>query len=223
MRHIILTTQRVSDCMNVTDVGFGKCTAGIVRGVKHISSCIYILTIVVSGIQIFKNKLYSHKRIFSCCVSSWVSDKCFNRVCQRIHTGCCSDKWRKTQGDFRIKNRIARNQRKIVDRIFVTSLCIYNDSGKRCLTSGSGCCWNSDQEWKFLMYFQDSFHLRKWLLRFCNAGTDSFGTVHTGAAAKSDQGITVILFVESQCFLYVGCCWIGNCFVVDCVWNICRC
>ena len=54
----LLSTQRVSDCMNISYIGFGESTACIEGGVEHISSCLNIIAMLIGNVYIFKNQFY---------------------------------------------------------------------------------------------------------------------------------------------------------------------
>ena len=70
------------------------------------------------------------------------------------------------------------------------------------------------------MYFQDAFHLCKRLIRFCNARSNCFGAVHTGATTKTNDCFAFRLVPEVFSFFYIDSSWIGNGFVINGIRNI---
>ena len=140
---------------------------------------------------------------------------------QGIHTCSSSDKRRQTQSNFRVKDCITRDQRKVIDRIFVSGICICNNGSESSFTSCTSSSWNCDEKRKFFVYFQNSLHLSQGLFRFYCTRTDSLCTVHTGTAAETDDHITSVFMIEVQCFLYIYSCRIGNCFIIYGVRNPC--
>ena len=120
---------------------------------KHIAARFHITAVIVGSIDIFKNQLHSQQCILTCTVSGRIPYVSLYRMGQSIHTCSRCDKRRQAQSDFGIKNRISRDQRKIIDGIFIAGLRIRDDSCQRRLTSGTCGSGNRHQKRQFFMYF----------------------------------------------------------------------
>ena len=59
MRYIVFSAKRMGNGVDISYIGFGKCTSGIERSVEHIATRFHITAVIVGGIDIFKNQLYS--------------------------------------------------------------------------------------------------------------------------------------------------------------------
>ena len=134
---------------------------------------------------------------------------------QRVHAGAGCDERRETHCDFRVKNRIPWDQRKIVDGVFMSCFRIGDNGGDGCLTAGTGCSRNGDEKRQLCVYFQNAFHLCQRFIRAGNLYADSFGTVDAGAAAKSDDGGTVTGMIKRCRLINIDCRRICDSFIVD--------
>ena len=98
-------------------------------------------------------------------------------------------------------------------------LCIC-DHGCQCgFASGSCCSRNCNQKRQLFVYFQDSLHLGKGLVRLGDSCAYCFGTVHTGAAAKSDNGLASGCVPQVFCFFHIVSGRIGYGFVINGISN----
>lgn len=98
-------------------------------------------------------------------------------------------------------------------------LSVCNDCGKGGLASGSGSSRNSYEKRQSFVYFQDAFHFGERFFGFCNTRAHSFRAVHTGTAAETDNDVAPVFMIELQRFCYVDRSWVGNGFVVYCIWK----
>ena len=205
--------------MNVSHVGLCKCTSGIERGSQHITACFYVASILICGVDIFKNQLYSQNGVFARAVSSGIANIRLYCVSQGIHPGSSGyERWQ-AYCNFRIQNRISRNQREVINRIFVASMGVCDDCRQCRFASGAGGGRYRHQKRELFVYFQNSFHLGKRLFRLYNTGPDRLGAVYAGAAAESDDAVTTFGFIKSDSFIYIRGCRIGHGFVIDTVRN----
>ena len=142
---------------------------------------------------------------------------------QRVHTGGRGDKGRKTERHLRVQHRIPRDQREIIDCVFVTGLSVRDHRRKGRLAPGPRSRRDRHQERKSPAHLQDPFHFGKRFLRAGQACTDRLGAVHAGAAAESDNAVAVIFLIEFDRFGHIDCRRIRNGFVINTEWDIIVC
>ena len=159
MRDAVLTAQTVCYGVYISDITFGKCSTGQIRGAEHFFSCRPVFAVFIGDREILEDQLDRFDRGFSGLLRGGAADICFDRMCQGIHAGCSGKLWRQTDGNFRFQNGVVRDQAEIVDRVFVMGIGIGDDGGKGCLASGSGSGGNGDQQGQLVHDMKDAFHL----------------------------------------------------------------
>lgn len=70
MWNIVLSSQRMGNCMYIAYIGFCKSAASEIRGAEHIPARFFIASVGVSSVQIFENQLHCIPGIFT---SAWCS------------------------------------------------------------------------------------------------------------------------------------------------------
>ena len=117
-------------------------------------------------------------------------------MCQRVHARCACDVWRKANREFRIENRIARNQAKILHGIFVMCCAIGHDGGDGGFRTGSCGCRHGKDWRQALEYAECTTHLCDALPRFHHACAGCLCAIHCGTAAKGDYAVALVVYVE---------------------------
>ena len=215
VRDVVLSAERMSDSVDISDIGFGKGRACEISGVQHIAACLGVIAVVTGAVEIGKDQLDGLDGIGAGFLRGGASDVRFDRMGEGIHTGGRGHVARQRTGDLRIEHRIARDKREVVDRILVARLAVGDDSGECRLAAGSGGRRNRNQRRQTLMYLENTLHLRQRLTWFCDARTDCFGTVDGRAAAESDDRLTVAAQVHRACLLDILAGRIGHRPVID--------
>ena len=213
----------MGDGVHISHIGLGEGTARIERGVEHIAAGLHIGAVRIGCINVFKDQLHGKQRVLSRSVCCGIPDISLHRVGQRVHTGGRGDKGRKTERHLRVQHCISRDQREIIDRVFVTGLSVRDHRRKGRLASGPRSRRNRHQERQPPAHLQDPFHFGKGFLRAGQACTDRFGAVHAGPAAEADDAVTVVFLIEFDRFRYIDCRRVRYCFIVDAVGNVIVC
>ena len=95
MWNIVLSSQRMGNCMYIAYIGFCKSAASEIRGAEHIPARFFIASVGVSSVQIFENQLHCIPGIFTGAWCSGITNISFHCVGECIHTCGSGDKWRK--------------------------------------------------------------------------------------------------------------------------------
>ena len=206
--------------MNITHIGFGKCNPRTVSSPKHSFSGFLIVSIVISIFQMLMDQTYCFLCHSSGLFCSGAANICLYCMSQCIHTGSSCNISRKSYCLMIVEHRIARNQYKIIDRIFIMLFTVSDDRSQCGLTSSSCCSWNCDQKWKPLMYFEQTFHLLNALVGLYDPGTCSLGTIHGGSAAKCNDCLGSFCQIQLSGLLHIPDSGIGHSSVIDTIRNI---
>ena len=101
-----------------------------------------------------KSQLYSQNGVFARAVSSGIANIRLYCVSQGIHPGSSGyERWQ-AYCNFRIQNRISRNQREVINRIFVASMGVCDDCRQCRFASGAGGGRYRHQKRELFVYFQ---------------------------------------------------------------------
>ena len=74
MRNIILATKGMCNCMNISNIRFGKSTACKIRSSEHIFASFLIRTVCIGTVQIFEDQLYGIQCILSGALVGYAAD-----------------------------------------------------------------------------------------------------------------------------------------------------
>src|SRR5699024_9351390 len=100
-------------------------------------------------------------------------------------------------------------------RVLVVDLFIGNHGSQGGFAAGASGGGHGNQQRQPVHDVQQPFHLGQGLFGPNNAGPHSFGAVHAGAAAKSDQALAAVFQVEHTGLLHIGYGGVGYRAVVD--------
>ena len=109
-----------------------------------------------------------------------------------------------------------RDQRKIVDGVFVVGSRIGDHSGQGGFAARARSGGNSDQQRRFAQDLQQAAHGLHCLLWTGDACAGGFGAVHGAAAAESDHGLRAALQIQCAALFHVVHSGVGHYAVVNC-------
>ena len=150
--HIVFAAKGVGNRMDIPHVRFGKRASRVEGCMEHIAAGFHIAAVIVSSIDIFKNQFYRQQSILPRPVSRGIADVCLHRMGQGVHACGCRDKRRQAQRDLRVEDCVPRDQRKIIDGIFIACLRVRDDCCQRCLASCAGSSRNRHEERQLFMH-----------------------------------------------------------------------
>ena len=93
MWNIVLSSQRMGNCMYIAYIGFCKSAASEIRGAEHIPARFFIASVGVSSVQIFENQLHCIPGIFTSAWCSGITNISFHCVGECVHTCSSGDEW----------------------------------------------------------------------------------------------------------------------------------
>ena len=190
---------------------------------EHIAPRGDVGSFVVGSINIFKDQPDRQKGILFCPTSGGAADVSFYRMSQRIHAGGGSDGLWKADRNPGVKHRITRDQREIIDGVFMPGNCVRNDGCQGSLASGSGSGGNRDQQRQTGMYLQDTLHLGEGIFRLGDPDSNAFRAVYTGTAAESDDGVAAFFQIQGRRCFHIRSGRIRNGPVVDRIRDVMFC
>src|SRR5699024_6715291 len=96
--------------------------------------------------QVGKDQLYGLDGGGAGALGGGTANVGFHRVGQRVHAGGGRQVRRQAQRHVGVQHRIMRDQRKIVDGVFVVDLFVGDHGGQRRLAAGAGRRRHGDQQ-----------------------------------------------------------------------------
>ena len=78
VRNVIFSTEGMSNCVNISHIGFCESAACKIGSAEHISSCLNIIAVCIGGIQIFKDQLDCIQGVFPCAWCGGISNVGFH-------------------------------------------------------------------------------------------------------------------------------------------------
>ena len=150
--HIIFAAKGMCNRVDVPHVRFGKRASRVEGCVEHIAAGFHIAAVIVSGIDIFKNQFHREQGVLPCPVGRGIADVSLHCMGEGVHARGCRDEWRQTQRDLRVEDCVPRDQRKIIDGIFIACLRVRDDCCQRCLASCAGSGRNRHEERQLFMH-----------------------------------------------------------------------
>ena len=134
--------------MNIAHTATGKGTACVECTPLHILTGFQIAAVLKSHKDIVMDQLHSFfcQFIFQLRIVGLIGIG-LHRVSQGIHTCRCGGIGRQAYGQFRIKDRILRNQERIVDSRFSMSFGIGDNRCNRGFRTGTCRCRDGHEGW----------------------------------------------------------------------------
>ena len=154
------------------------------------------MTVLIDFFQIFEDQFDRFDREFVGRLRRKQVGIGFHRVGQRIHARRACNMRRETDGELGVEYRIARNQAKILNGIFVMCRAVGHHGGDGGLGTGTRGGWHRKQRREFLEHAQRAAHLRHALVRFDHARASGFCAVHSGTATERDNAFAMVIDIE---------------------------
>ena len=134
--------------MDIAHIGPRKSPARPVRRDQHSFLCpqAFMLRRCLNIMENRPHRLFGFPSGIPC---GGVADIRLYRMGQGIHAGSRRNRIRQGADDRRVQHRIGRDQREIVNRIFMSCIGIYDNGSKCGLASRSRRCGHCDQKRRF--------------------------------------------------------------------------
>lgn len=102
-----------------------------------------------------------------------------------------------------VEHGVIRNEREVIDRIFVMCLCVGDHCGKRRLAACAGRGGRGNEQRRAAHHAKQATHFFDRLVGAGNTCPDNLGAVHGGTAADNDDGFGVCQQILSPSLLDV--------------------
>ena len=202
--------------MDIPHIGTGESDAGVIGGLEHLGAGFGVLAIAIGPEKILCNQRYGFLCHGAGQLGGGAADISFHRVGQGIHAGGGGDLLRQAQRHMVIQHCRVRDQRKIVDGVFVVGSRIGDHSGQGGFAARARSGGNSDQQRRFAQDLQQAAHGLHCLLWTGDACAGGFSAVHGAAAAESDHGLRAALQIQCAALFHVVHSGVGHYAVVNC-------
>ena len=178
VRNPVTSAQAVCDGMNVSNIGARKGNTRLIRRRKHIATRTHVIAMLIGLEQIVMDELDRLTRHLTRIGRGASPDKGLNGMRQGVHARLPRNGGGQAARKLGVVHRKARDEHKVVNRVFVVRLVIGNYRRKRDFASRTGGSGNGDEQRQATMNPQQAAHLVDGLVWLRNACAHALGAVH---------------------------------------------